>query len=161
MAPFRDFADLCARLVATGGRLAKRRLVADYVRALPRADVAPAVAYLSARAFAVSDPRTLGVRGLPAPGVAPADAPPLTIADVADAFAAVAAATGPGSRRRREERLVELSTRATEAERDVLRRIIWGELRTGVSEGLVLEAIAEAAGAPIASVRRAALFLGI
>jgi len=160
MAPFRDLADLCARLVATGGRLAKRRLVADYLRTLPRADVAPAVAYLSARAFAASDPRTLGVRGLPAPGVAPADAPPLTIADVADAFAAVAAATGSGSRRRREERLVQLSSRATEAERDVLRRIIWGELRTGVSEGLVLEAIAEAAGAPTASVRRAALFLG-
>src|SRR5262245_2987447 len=160
MAPFRDLADLCAALVATPGRLAKRRLVADYLRALPRADVGPAVAYLSARAFAVSDPRTLRVRGLPAPRGAEPAGPPLHIAAVAAPFGAVAAATGPGSPNRREDALLSLSARATEAERDVLRRIIWGELRTGVSEGLVLEAIAEAAGAPIAAVRRAALFLG-
>src|SRR6185295_17267677 len=41
-----------------------------------------------------------------------------------------------------------------------LGRIIGGELRTGVSNGLVLEAIAAAAGADLAAVRRAALFLG-
>src|SRR6185295_9696025 len=41
-----------------------------------------------------------------------------------------------------------------------LGRIIGGELRTGVSSGLVLEAIAAAAGADLAAVRRAALFLG-
>src|SRR5262245_56049661 len=160
MAPFRDLADLCARLVATPGRLAKRRPVAESPRGLPRADVGPAVAYLSARAFAVSDPRTLGVRGLPEPGESAPAGPPLGIADVADAFGAVAAAAGPGSRKRREEALLALSARATEAERDLLRRIIWGELRTGVSEGLVLEAIAEAAAAPVPAVRRAALFLG-
>ena len=40
---------------------------------------------------------------------------------------------------------MELSARATADERELLRRHR-GELRTGVSEGLVLEAIAEAAG---------------
>ncbi len=164
MAAFRDLAELCARLVATPARLGKRRLVADYLRALPRADVGPAVAYLTGHAFPVSDARTLGVRGLPEPRAGAPDTPgpdaALAIADVADAFGAVAAATGAGSRRRREERLIELSTRASPLERDVLRRIIWGEMRTGVSDGLVLEAIAEAAGASVAAVRRAALFLG-
>ena len=33
MAPFADFAALCAGLVATSSRLGKRRLVAEYLRA--------------------------------------------------------------------------------------------------------------------------------
>jgi DNA ligase-1 len=41
-----------------------------------------------------------------------------------------------------------------------LARIITGELRTGASDGMVLEAIAEAGGANLAAARRAALFLG-
>ena len=58
----------------------------------------------------------------------------------------MAEATGPGSRKRREERLGALA-RARPRRAEVLRRIITGEMRTGVSDGLVLEAIAEAAGA--------------
>ena len=67
--------------------------------------------------------------------------PSLTLADVDVAFAAVATATGTGSRRMREERLTALAARATSPEQAWLRRIITGEMRTGVSDGLVLEAI--------------------
>ncbi|MET0850661.1 MAG: ATP-dependent DNA ligase [Candidatus Rokuibacteriota bacterium] len=166
MASFGDLADLCTRLVATPGRLDKRRLVAAFLRGLPRGEVPSAVAYLTGRVFPVSDPRVLSVRGLPAGARdatgagAPEAGPALTIADVAAAFADVAEAHGAGSRRRREERLGVLVSRASGAERDVLARIVWGEMRTGVSEGVVLEAIAEASGAPVEAVRRAALFLG-
>ncbi|MGH7392314.1 MAG: ATP-dependent DNA ligase, partial [Candidatus Rokuibacteriota bacterium] len=66
----------------------------------------------------------------------------------------------PGSRRQREERLAALAGRAAAPEREVLHRIITGEMRTGVSDGLVLEAIAAAAGVDVALARRAALFLG-
>ncbi len=54
----------------------------------------------------------------------------------------------------------ELAERASEAERDLLQRIIYGEMRMGLSEGLVLEAIAEAAHVAPAAVRRAALVTG-
>lgn len=159
MAPFAEFADLCRRLAELSGRLAKRRLVAEYLRGLPREILGPAVAFLTGRPFPTSDPRTLNVRGLPRPG-APSDAPPLTLTDVAATFAAVADASGPGARRLRAERLAALAARATDLERDVLHRIIGGEMRTGVSDGLVLEAIAEAGAADVDAVRRAALFLG-
>ena len=36
MAPFRELAELCVRLAATPGRIEKRRLVADYLRASSR-----------------------------------------------------------------------------------------------------------------------------
>jgi DNA ligase-1 len=154
-----DLADLRARVAASGGRLEKRRLVAGYLRALPPEDLARAVTYLSGRAFPASDPRVLNVRGLPAPAAGVAAAP-LTLADVAQAFGDVAEAAGPGARRLRETRLAELVARASPAERDLLQRIIYGEMRMGLSEGLVLEAIAEAAGASPVAVRRAALVTG-
>ncbi len=149
---------LCLALESTPGRLDKLRLVTDFLSALGPDEAAGAVAYLTGRAFSASDPRVLGVRGLPP--AAPAAVSSLTLADVDLAFAAVATAAGTGSRRQREERLTALAARATGPEQAWLRRIITGEMRTGVSDGLVLEAIGRAAGADPAAVRRAALFLG-
>jgi DNA ligase-1 len=172
MTPFAAFAALCRRLEGTRGRLEKRRLVAEFLRAVRPDEVTTAVAFLTARPFPASDPRVLSVRGLPAVAHDPA-VPALSLGDVADAFAAVAEASGAGARRLREERLAELARRATSLEQEMLARIVGGELRTGVSGGLVLEAIAELAveappdGGPppsvreaLAAVRRAALFLG-
>jgi DNA ligase 1 len=154
-----DLVTLCRALEQTPGRLEKRRLVADFLRAVDADEVATAVAYLTGRAFPASEARVLGVRGLTVAGPA-ASAPSLTLSDVADAFSAVADSTGAGSRRVREERLARLAAHATDAERTTLGRVITGEMRTGVSDGLVLEAIGAAAGAEPAAVRRAALFLG-
>jgi DNA ligase-1 len=159
MAPFADFAALCVALEQTRGRLEKRRLVAGYLAALPDHDLPRAVAFLSGRPFAVTDPRTLSVRGLP-PVAEDANGPALSLGDVADAFGEIADATGAGSRARRQASLVDLATRATSVEREYLARIIGGEMRTGVSDGLVLEAIGAAFGVALEPVRRAALFLG-
>jgi DNA ligase-1 len=79
---------------------------------------------------------------------------------VAQAFGAVAEAAGPGARKLRDARLGALAARASAEERDLLQRVIYGEMRMGLSEGLVLEAIAEAAGVAPAAVRRAALVTG-
>jgi DNA ligase-1 len=182
MALLADLATLRARVAASPGRLEKRRLVADYLRGLSSEDLPRAVTYLSGRAFAALDPRVLNVRGLPEPSAPDPSAPDpspyplpggererltpggesgrLTLGDVAEAFGAVAAAAGPGARRLREERLGALAAWASAEERDLLQRVIYGEMRMGLSEGLVLEAIAEAAGAPAAAVRRAALVTG-
>ena len=167
MAFLSELTALRARVAASPGRLEKRRLVADYLRGLSPDDLPRAVTYLSGRAFAASDPRVLNVRGLPAPGPSPSPCPlpggervPLTLADVAQAFGAVAEAAGPGARRLRDARLGELAGRASAEERDLLQRVIYGEMRMGLSEGLVLEAIAEAAGVAPAAVRRAALVTG-
>ncbi len=155
----RDFAALCRALEGTRGRLEKRRLVAEYLGTLPDVAVPDAVAFLTGRPFPTSDARTLSVRGLPHVSSA-AEGPPLSIEAVAAAFADIAEATGAGSRARREARLVELASRATPIEREYLARIIAGEMRTGVSHGLVLEAIAATVGASAEAARRAALFLG-
>ena len=159
MTGFSEFATLCRRLESSRGRLDKLRLVAGFLRALEPDEVATAVAFLTGRPFPPADPRVLGVRALPAPAPG-AGGPPLTLRDVADAFAAAADATGAGSRRAREARLAELAGRASDEEREFLGRIVGGEMRTGVSDGLVLEAIGAAWSADRETVRRAALLLG-
>jgi DNA ligase 1 len=159
MTAFAALVALCRRLETTPGRLEKRRLTAAFLGSLDPGEIGPAVAFLTGRPFSPSDPRVLGARGLPA-AEAHAGGPPLTLQDVQAAFGAAAEATGAGSRRARQRRLGELAARATAEERDVLSRIIGGEMRTGVSEGLVLEALAQMSGAELAAVRRAALFLG-
>ena len=159
MTLFADFTVLCRRLEASRGRLDKLRLASEFLAAVDESEVATAVAFLSGRAFPTSDPRVLGVRGLRvAPG--PRHGPPLTLLDVAEAFGEVAAAAGAGSRRARDARLAGLMARASPDEQLILSRIVTGEMRNGVSEGLVAEAIAAAAGVETALVRRAALFLG-
>ncbi|MBI2216241.1 MAG: ATP-dependent DNA ligase [Candidatus Rokubacteria bacterium] len=159
MTPFADFVALCRRLSTTPGRLDKRRLTATFLGSLDPAEVGTAVAFLTGRPFPPSDPRVLGVRGLPG-AEGHEGGQPLMIDDVLAAFAAVADATGSGSRRGREQRLRALARRASDDQREILARIIGGEMRTGVSEGVVLEALAEMAGADLSAIRRAALFLG-
>jgi len=159
VADFAGLVTLCHKLEETPARLEKLRLVAEFLRALPAADVATAVAFLTGRAFPPSDPRALGVRWLPAVDELTAG-PPLGFGDVASAFAAVAETQGPGARQSKEHLLRQLLARASAGEREILARIVGGEMRTGVSDGLALEAIAQMAGASIGSARRAALRLG-
>ena len=157
---FARFVELCQRLRATPGRLDKLALLSDYLRALPVDAIKTAVAFLTARAFPASDPRVLGVRGLPAAAARDTAEPPLSLADVEAAFAAVADASGAGSRRSRDDLLRALASRASPEERQTLREIIGGELRMGASDGLVLEAIARAFEVPAQTARRALLRLG-
>ncbi|HXH81404.1 MAG TPA: hypothetical protein VNN07_00580, partial [Candidatus Tectomicrobia bacterium] len=88
MTAFADLVTLCRQLEARPGRLDKRRLVAEFLRAVEPGEVEIAVAFLTARPFPSSDPRVLNVRGLPPAPVA--ETPSLTLDDVASAFAAVA-----------------------------------------------------------------------
>ena len=160
MALLSELAELRARVAASSGRLEKRRLVAEYLRGLPPADLPRAVTYLSGRAFAVSDARVLNVRGIPAPTSTARPPASLTLADVAEAFGGVADASGPGARRLRESRLRRAGGAGLRGRARPAPAHHHGEMRMGLSEGLVLEAIAEAAHVAPAAVRRAALVTG-
>ena len=55
--------------------------------------------------------------------------------------------------------LKELIERADSHERPILLRLLHNELRIGLHDGLIQEAIARASGSDLKAVRRAALFL--
>jgi DNA ligase 1 len=80
--------------------------------------------------------------------------PTLTLGDVEQRLAQIAGIEGPHSRRRKYEVLRELFARANSVEGKYLAKILIGEMRHGMSDGLMLEAIARMAGRPTGEVRR-------
>ena len=91
----------------------------------------------------------------------PTASPPLTLADVAAAFAAIAAVGRQRlARCAASTLLADLFRRATPVEAKYLAKIVVGEMRHGVQEGIVLDAIAALGGVPAGAVRRAQQALG-
>jgi DNA ligase-1 len=85
----------------------------------------------------------------------PPSPPPLTILGVFGTFTEIAETKGKGSRAHKGALLRELMARATAVEAKFLTKVIYQEMRHGVSEGIMLDGIAKAAGAKTRLVRRA------
>jgi DNA ligase-1 len=153
-----DVVRASAAVAATPSRLAKIRLIADCLRALEPGEVEIALPYLS------GDTRqgklAVGYSGLKAAIGSPASDPGLSLKDVDRAFDQLKSLKGKGSATARQQQLTLLFDRATGEEQDFLLRLIVGELRQGALEGVMLEAVAAAAGLPAAQVRRAATVAG-
>ena len=142
---------------ATRSRLAKVERIAGVLERLAPDEVAAGVAFLSGELRQ----RQIGVgwaalRDLPPPAAEPT----LTVAEVDAAFERIGALAGPGSQAARRQALVELFARATAPESEFLRRLLGGELRQGALEGVMVQALARAVGAPPAAVQRAFMLRG-
>ena len=162
---FSDFASLCYELEKTPGRLAKIDSAAEYLKRLEPDEIRYGVAFLSGRPFPVSDPRTLDIgpeafyHAADTPQIEDPVSARLTLADVARSFARIAEASGKGSRGAKVAHLRELVEMTDAQERSILFRLLHNELRIGLHDGLIHEAIARASGTDLKTVRRAALFL--
>jgi DNA ligase-1 len=162
---FSDFASLCYELEKTPSRLAKIASAAAYLKRLQPDEIRYGVAFLSGRPFPVSDPRTLDIGPsalFEASKISEAEnsiSTSLTLRDVADSFGRIAEASGKGSRSEKYSRLKELVERAEGHQRPILFRLLHNELRIGLHDGLIQEAITRASGSDLKAVRRAALFL--
>jgi DNA ligase-1 len=95
-----------------------------------------------------------------AAGTGLAESPPIELAEVHAWLDRIAGTSGKGSAANRRRLLVELLSRLTADERRFLSGLITGELRQGALEGLVLEAVARAAGVPVPELRRAVMMVG-
>lgn len=80
--------------------------------------------------------------------------PTLTIRELNEKFAAIADIEGHHARNRKLESLRELFERASALEAKYIAKILIREMRHGMSEGLMLEALAKMASRPVAEVRR-------
>jgi DNA ligase-1 len=80
--------------------------------------------------------------------------PALTIAEVDRAFREIAEIEGRHARTRKLETLQALFARASNLEAKFIAKILVREMRHGVSEGIMLEALARMAARPVAEVRR-------
>jgi len=88
------------------------------------------------------------------------DGKKVSVVEVYRVLLRVADAQGAGSMREKQRLLTGLTSRMTSLEREVLTRILLGEMRIGASEGILLESISKVSGNPTNLVRRAYMFTG-
>jgi DNA ligase-1 len=149
-------------VAATPRRSVKIDEIAGLLRKASPEEVPAVVAFLSGELLQ----RQIGVGYaalgglLTGDGAAEKTAPVLTVSEVDAVFGEVGAVTGAGAQAARRQLLAGLFDRATAGERDFLTRLIAGELHQGALEGVMVEAVARAAGVPAAEVRRAHLLGG-
>ncbi|MBI5032455.1 MAG: ATP-dependent DNA ligase [Chloroflexi bacterium] len=80
---------------------------------------------------------------------------PLQVLEVYQAYEAIAQDTGAGSQERKDARLRELLARATPRQAKYIVKHVVRDMRVGVGEGTLLDAIAEASKLPSPNIRRA------
>ncbi len=146
-----------AEVAATSARSLKVAALAACLKDAADDEVPVVVAYLSGD---LRQRRTgLGFAALRTEA-GPADAPTLTILEVDAEFERLSSLAGKGSQTARRDAFAALMARATAPEQRLLRGLVSGELRQGALEGVMLEAVAVAAGVPAAAVRRAVTLAG-
>jgi DNA ligase-1 len=155
----RDLVETSQRVAGTSSRLGKITALAELLRRMPHDEVEIGVAFLSGSArqgrigigwSAIREARSTDV----------AEAASLELREVDGAFAAIASISGAGSSRERTRALRALLARATRDEQDFLMRLLFGELRQGALEGVLVEAVARASGVAGATIRRAVMMAG-
>ncbi len=184
----RRFAETCEAVAATTKKNEKVRLVGEYLRSLPVENAACAALFFSGRAFPRTQEKVMAVGGSliwqavaglagAGPGametvyrrhgdlgdmseelLAGKTAPEaLSLRDVEDAFEELARSRGPSQKLPVLEALLR---RADPLEAKYIIKIITGDLRIGLKENLVEEAIADAFGQPFPQVQRANMLTG-
>jgi DNA ligase-1 len=183
------FAQLCEAIASTTKKLEKTALVADFLRSKPVDDAALAAVFLSGRTFPAYEETVLNVGGALLSrtllkvskqheselgkayrrhgdlGSAAFDlfvahereGAELSLKAVEEIFRQLSTT---GKARQKEEVLLALLKRASALEAKYLVKIMSGDLRIGLRESLVEEAIAKAFDEPYSLVKRANMLLG-
>jgi ATP-dependent DNA ligase len=183
----RQFAQTCEAIAATSKKLQKTAIVADYLKSCSTDAAAISAVFLCGRPFPLGEETTLqiggrslwqivadlsgknenaltavyrrrGDLGAVAEEVLPdRDHPELSAVDVEQRFRQIAAARGPSAKA---VIVRELLSSVSPLEAKYVVKIMTGDLRIGLKESLVEEAIAKAYAATLAEVQRANMLLG-
>ncbi len=183
----KHFATICEAIAATTKKLVKTAVVADYLKSLAREEAAVACVFLSGRPFPVWEESTLQVGGrslwqiiaelagkeeqeltsayrqygdlgaVAAAVLSDRQCSELTLLGVEESFREIADARGPSAKTAIAR---DLLSRATPLEAKYIVKIMTGDLRIGLKESLVEEAIAKAYASPLVDVQRANMLLG-
>ena len=146
------------RVAETSRRLEKIELLATLLKQLNGDESEIAVAFLCG--YTRQGRIGVGYATLRASAAQAAETAALELAEVDRAFASLAAIQGRGADAQRRELLRGLFARATAAEQKFLTALLFGEIRQGALEGVMVEALARASGAPSDDVRRAVMLAG-
>jgi DNA ligase 1 len=182
-----QLAQTCERIAGTTKKLEKIAIVADYLKSQTVGEAAVSAVFLSGRPFPVWEETTLNVGGAllwravedlsgkperelseayrrhgdlgaVAAEVLPSQAGrDLRVTEIQSVFRKIVVARGPAAK---SVLVRELLSQVTPLEAKYIPKIMTGDLRIGLKESLVEEAIAKAYGGTLAQVQRANMLLG-
>ena len=188
--PFIEFARTADAVTATSKRLEKLAILAQYLAPLGDEDLSVAARFLSGQPFSSSDERTLNVgfsmvstvlielsgiepqqygqlvvqlgdmgdvaeRIMPGQPVEPGE--PITLQSALAAFEQLASTRGTGAKA---VLVRNLLAKAGPSEAKYLVKLVTGDMRMGLKESLVEEALARMAGVPVAELQRVNMLVG-
>ena len=155
-----DLTETARRVAGTARRREKVDELAQCLRRLEPAEIEIGVAFLSGETRQGKTGTGPSILTRARSAAAPAASPSLTLTQVDESLEHIALASGAGSIGARTRLLSDLLGRATDIEQQFLVRLLYGELRQGALEGVMLEAIAQASQLALSDVRRAAMLAG-
>jgi DNA ligase-1 len=182
-----QFAKTCEQIAATTKKLEKRAILAAYFQSFPLSEASVAAVFFSGRPFPMWEETTLQVGGsllwrivqelsgkneaalretyrrhgdlgsVAGDVLPPSDVQDISLTEVQQKFRSISAARGPTAKGKE---VRELLSQVTPLEAKYLVKIMTGDLRIGLKESLVEEAIAAAYNAALPEVQRANMLLG-
>jgi DNA ligase-1 len=153
-----DVVTASREVTGTSSRSKKVAILADLLARLEPGEVGIAVGFLTG----VPRQGRVGIGHSTIYGIEckPAEEPSLAVEELDRTIDAVQSTTGSGSAAERRRILTELLVRATEEEADFVKRLFTGGLRQGALAGLMVDAVAKAAGVSGTIARRALMLSG-
>jgi DNA ligase-1 len=155
---FARVVETSGRVTGTSKRLEKIELLATLLKQLNGDECEIAVAFLCG--YTRQGRIGVGYAAIRDSAAPAAETAGLEIVDVDRAFTALAGIKGRGADAQRRELLRGLMARATAPEQRFLSALLFGEIRQGALEGVMVEALARASGAVADEVRRAVMMAG-
>ena len=154
-----ELVQVSAAVAGTSGRLDKIAKLAELFARVPPDEIPTAIGFLTGwprqGRFGVGWAAVTAARERQ-----PAPTASLELSEVDAVFDQLPSVRGKNSGNERMRLLGDLFARATVDEQNFLAALLVGEVRQGALEGVMLEAIAKAAGVPASTVRRAAMMAG-
>lgn len=163
---FLELANICEELTKTTKTKEKVEIVSNFLKKINKEEIIPAILLIIGSIFAETDPSTLDINWKSLGPVFKAMKQktlfqePLTILSVYNSFFKIAQISGKGSQIKKKDILISLFSQASTLEKKFLMRNIFGEMRHGVKEGVMLKAISKASGIDNAIVKRAFMING-
>jgi DNA ligase-1 len=142
--------NILKELESTSSRKEKTLKLSVFLKELPKDEILPSVMLISGHIFPDGSGQILNVSSKTVGKVLSTckqgtlDSSPLTIKGLYRQLLDLASLNGKGSKARKEAALSSLLSRASDVETEYISKILQGELRIGLAEGLILEAISKA-----------------
>lgn len=164
--PLSSLVSVCQSLASTRKRLKKREMISSFLKSLEPKEIGPAVLLIVGRIFPETESKALNVgyrtiqKAYGKTKQAILTEEPLTILSLQKVFEDIQNITGKDSVKKKTHMLEALLGRADKFEQEIILKNIYGEMQHGVSEGVMLDSIADVSNAEPEVVRRANMLTG-